>query len=88
MGGYRQDCADTIRRWKHFEVYTYAQMEQILLVKVIANAFRQLGMFMVILAIVSTAIIALFIYTMTMGKIIAVLKLIGAKNRIIAEPGD
>lgn len=78
--------ADTIRRWKHFEVYTFAQMEQILLVKVIANALRQLGMFMVILAIVSTAIIALIIYTMTMGKIkeIAVLKLIGAKNRVIA----
>ena len=78
--------AETIRRWKHFEVYTYAQMEQILLEKVISNALRQLGMFMLILAIVSTAIIALIIYTMTMGKIkeIAVLKLIGAENRVIA----
>ena len=47
---------------------------------------RQLGMFMVILAIVSTAIIGLIIYTMTLGKIkeIAVLKLIGAKNKVIA----
>jgi putative ABC transport system permease protein len=44
-------------------------MESILLVKVIANALRQLGMFMVILAVVSTAIIALLIYTMTLGKI-------------------
>ena len=78
--------AETIRRWKHFEVYTYDQMEQILLEKVISNALRQLGMFMLILAIVSTAIIALIIYTMTMGKIkeIAVLKLIGAENRVIA----
>ena len=78
--------AETIRRWKHFEVYTYDQMEQILLEKVISNALRQLGMFMIILAIVSTAIIALIIYTMTMGKIkeIAVLKLIGAENRVIA----
>lgn len=87
QSGYDPDIvADTIRRWKHFEVYTLAQMEQILLVKVIANALRQLGMFMVILAVVSTAIIALIIYTMTMGKIkeIAVLKLIGAKNRVIA----
>ena len=42
-------------------------------------------MFMVILAIVSTAIIALIIYNMTMGKIreIAVLKLIGANNSTI-----
>lgn len=77
--------AETIRRWKHFEVYTYEQMRQILQERVIINALRQLGMFMVILAIVSTAIIALIIYNMTMGKIreIAVLKLIGAKNKII-----
>ena len=77
--------AETIKRWKHFEVYSYEQMTNILQVRVIANALRQLGMFMVILAIVSTAIIALIIYNMTMGKIreIAVLKLIGAKNKII-----
>ena len=77
--------AETIRRWKHFEVFTYEQMRQILQERVIVNALRQLGMFMVILAIVSTAIIALIIYNMTMGKIreIAVLKLICAKNRII-----
>ncbi|MHC1745989.1 MAG: ABC transporter permease [Negativicutes bacterium] len=78
--------ADTIRRWKHFEVYTYEQMTKILQEKVIVNALRQLGMFMGILAIVSTAIIALIIYTMTLGKIkeIAVLKLVGAKNSTIA----
>ena len=77
--------AETIRRWKHFEVYTYLQMQKILQERVIINALRQLGMFMVILAIVSTAIIALIIYNMTMGKIreIAVLKLVGAKNRTI-----
>jgi putative ABC transport system permease protein len=77
--------AETIRRWKHFEVYTYEQMRQILQERVIINALRQLGMFMVILALVSTAIIALIIYNMTMGKIreIAVLKLIGAKNQTI-----
>ena len=77
--------AKTIKRWKHFEVYTYAQMQDILQERVIANALRQLGMFMVILALVSTAIIALIIYNMTMGKIreIAVLKLVGAKNSTI-----
>ncbi len=44
-----------------------------------------MGIFMVILTIVSTAIIALIIYNMTMGKIkeIAILKLIGTKNRVI-----
>jgi len=40
----------------------------------------------VILAVVSAAIVAFIIYTMTLGKIkeIAVLKLIGTKNRTIA----
>jgi putative ABC transport system permease protein len=43
-------------------------------------------MFMVILAIVSAAIVAFIIYTLTMDKIreIAVLKLIGTRNRTIA----
>jgi putative ABC transport system permease protein len=43
-------------------------------------------MFLVILAIVSAAIVAFIIYTMTLGKIreIAVLKLIGTRNTTIA----
>jgi putative ABC transport system permease protein len=43
-------------------------------------------MFLVILAIVSAAIVAFIIYTMTLGKIreIAVLKLIGTQNVTIA----
>jgi len=43
-------------------------------------------MFLVILAIVSAAIVAFIIYTMTLGKIreIAVLKLIGTPNQTIA----
>jgi putative ABC transport system permease protein len=46
----------------------------------------QIGMFLVILSIVSAAIVAFIIYTMTLGKIreIAVLKLIGTRNRTIA----
>ena len=44
-------------------------------------------MFLVILAIVSAAIVAFIIYTMTLGKIreIAVLKLIGTRNLTIAS---
>ena len=43
-------------------------------------------MYLVILSIVSAAIVAFIIYTMTMGKIreIAVLKLIGTRDRTIA----
>jgi putative ABC transport system permease protein len=78
--------ADPIRRWKHLQAFTRAQMEEILVAKLIATSARQIGMFLVILAIVSAAIVAFIIYTMTLGKIreIAVLKLIGTRNRTIA----
>ncbi len=61
-------------------------MEEILVGKLIATSSRQIGMFLVILAVVSAAIVAFIIYTLTMDKIreIAVLKLIGTRNRTIA----
>jgi putative ABC transport system permease protein len=79
--------AQDIRRWKHLQVFTRTQMEEILIAKLIATAAKQMGMFMVILAIVSAAIVAFIIYTMTLGKIreIAVLKLVGTHNRKIAS---
>ncbi|MEK6540817.1 MAG: ABC transporter permease [Pseudomonadota bacterium] len=78
--------AAAIRRWQRLTVYTRAQMEEILVQKLIANSAKQIGMFLVILAIVSAAIVAFIIYTMTIGKIreIAVLKLIGTRNRTIS----
>lgn len=78
--------AEPIRRWKRLTVYTRAQMQEILIAKLIATSAKQIGMFLVILAIVSAAIVAFIIYTLTQGKIreIAVLKLIGTKNRTIA----
>jgi putative ABC transport system permease protein len=81
-----EGVAEPIRRWKHLEAYTRAQMEVILIAKLIATSARQIGMFLVILAIVSAAIVAFIIYTMTLGKIreIAVLKLIGTRSRSIA----
>ncbi len=85
--GYSSDqVADTIRRWKRLQVYTRVQMEKILVGKLIATSARQIGMFLVILSVVSAAIVAFIIYTLTLGKIreIAVLKLIGTKNRTIA----
>ena len=82
-----ESVAQDIRRWKHLQTFTRAQMEEILVGKLIATAAKQIGMFLVILAIVSAAIVAFIIYTMTLGKIreIAVLKLIGTHNRTIAS---
>lgn len=81
-----EEVAEPIRRWKRLQVYTRAQMEDLLIRKLIATSSKQIGMFLVILAIVSAAIVAFIIYTLTLGKIreIAVLKLIGTKNRTIA----
>jgi putative ABC transport system permease protein len=80
------EVAEAIRRWKRLTVYTRAQMEEILVGKLIATSAKQIGMFLVILAVVSAAIVAFIIYTLTMDKIreIAVLKLIGTRNRTIA----
>ncbi|PTQ89956.1 putative ABC transport system permease protein [Nitrosomonas nitrosa] len=80
------EVAESIRRWKHLTVYTRSQMEEILVGKLIATSAEQIGLFLVILAIVSASIVAFIIYTLTMDKIreIAVLKLIGTRNRTIA----
>lgn len=81
-----EHVASEIRRWKHLQAYTRIQMEAILVSKLIATSAKQIGMFLVILALVSAAIVAFIIYTMTLAKIreIAVLKLIGTRNRTIA----
>ena len=85
-GAEAEAVAEPIRRWKRFTVYTRAQMQEILIAKLIATSARQIGMFLVILAIVSAAVVAFIIYTLTLGKIreIAVLKLIGTRNRTIS----
>jgi len=82
-----EQVAEPIRRWKHLQVFTREQMEDILVAKLIATSAKQIGMFLVILAIVSAAIVAFIIYTMTLGKLreIAVLKLIGTRDRTIAS---
>ncbi len=80
-----EDVAAGIRRWKRLQAYTKAQMDEILVAKLIATSSRQIGMFLVILSVVSAAIVAFIIYTLTVNKVreIAVLKLIGATNATI-----
>ncbi|QEY57859.1 FtsX-like permease family protein [Pseudomonas sp. C27(2019)] len=82
-----KQVAEDIRRWLRLQVYDREQMEGILVGKLIATSARQILMFLVILAVVSAAIVAFIIYTLTMGKIreIAVLKLIGTHNQTIVS---
>ena len=79
----------TIRRtlgtWPDITVYSTQEMRDLLLSGMVDKARRQLGLFRVLLIIISTIIIALIIYTLTLDKIrdIALLKLIGARNGVI-----
>ena len=85
--GYPPDEAKAeVGRWKHLTAWTRADMEEILVAKLIATSAKQIGMFLVILTVVSAAIVAFIIYTMTLNKQreIAVLKLIGARDASIA----
>ena len=78
--------SEQIVRWKHLQAYSRNQMDEILVARLIATSSKQIFMFLVILAIVSAAIVAFIIFTMTMNKVreIAVLKLIGATNSTIS----
>ena len=86
-GADREATAKNIRRWKHKSVFTNEQEKEILTKNVIETARKQIGMFTLILVGVSTIIIALIIYTMTLEKIkeIAIMKLVGLPNMMITK---
>lgn len=77
-----KDIAENIKKWKHKNAYTNDEQVEILTKNVIEKSSKQIGLFTIILIIVSSVIISLIIYTMTIGKIkeIAILKLIGMPN--------
>ena len=77
--------AAEIGRWKYFTAYPTAQESQLMLAGSVALARRQTDLFRLVLSLTATVIIAQIIYTMTLEKLkpIALLKLIGAPNRII-----
>jgi putative ABC transport system permease protein len=74
--------ADTIVRWKQLGALTEEEQENVLARSVVERARRQIGLFTTLLLVVSTVIIGLIIYTMTVDKkkSIATLKLIGAPD--------
>lgn len=76
---------DLLSAWPDITVHTAQQQRELLLSGTVEKSKRQLGLFSVLLIIISTIIIALIMYTLTLDKIhdIALLKLIGARNRVI-----
>ncbi|MHC1765927.1 MAG: ABC transporter permease [Verrucomicrobiia bacterium] len=77
--------AETIRTWPDVTVYTREQQVNLLVAGMVDKAKRQLGLFRALLILISTIIMALIIYTLTLDKVhdIALLKLMGARNRVI-----
>jgi putative ABC transport system permease protein len=77
--------AATISTWSDVSVFTKAGQENLLLQGMVDKSRRQLGMFRALLTIIAAIIMALILYTLTLDKLhsIALLKLIGAPNRVI-----
>ncbi|MEX0776115.1 MAG: ABC transporter permease [Phycisphaeraceae bacterium] len=80
-----QHVRAVIARWPDVSVYSTDGQRQLLLAGVVDRARRQLGLFRVLLIIVSGIIMALILYTLTLDKLhdIAMLKLMGARNSVI-----
>jgi putative ABC transport system permease protein len=76
-----------IQEWLYFSVFTTDEEVELVVRGRLARMTAQLLFFRTLLMIVSVVIISLVIYTFTMEKIrsIAVMKLIGAPNRVIAR---
>jgi putative ABC transport system permease protein len=81
-----REVADRIQRWNHYRAMTTAEQEELLAKSVIERNRQQILLFRIILLAVSTVVIAMVIFTMTMEKTrdIATLKIIGAPDRKIA----
>ncbi|TWJ14064.1 ABC transporter permease [Geobacter argillaceus] len=79
------EVQERISRWNHFRPISAEEQTRILTKGMIEKARMQLGLFRLILLVISAVIISLIIYTSTIDKIkvIATLKLIGAQNRVI-----
>ena len=84
-GVYSEQVRTTIARWPDVTVYSAGGQRQLLLGGIVDRSRRQLGLFRILLIIVSAIIMALILYTLTLDKLhdIAMLKLMGARNGVI-----
>ncbi len=76
--------ADIVSAWPDVSVYTSDEQRQLLL-HAVDRPRRQLGLFRALLVGISAIIMSLILYTLTLDKShdIAMLKLMGARNRVI-----
>jgi len=86
-GANRDEVTRIIKGWNDVTVYTSEDERQLLLQGSVEKVKQQIGLFRILLTIISAIIMALILYTLTLDKIhsIALLKLIGASNWIILK---
>ncbi|MDX9972353.1 MAG: ABC transporter permease [FCB group bacterium] len=74
-----------IAQWPDVSVYSSDDQRQLLVAGMVDKARRQIGLFRILLIIISGIIMALILYTLTLDKLhdIAMLKLMGARNGVI-----
>lgn len=85
-----RDVADVQRRmgsWADVSVYTSDEQRGLLLSGVVDKARRQIGLFRALLVIVSSIVVSLVVFNMTVAKTreIALLKLMGARLSVIVS---
>ncbi len=79
------EVATRIAAWPDVSVFAHEGQRDLLLRGSVDRARRQIGLFTVLLVIVSAVVMALILYTLTLEKLhdIAMLKLMGARNTMI-----
>lgn len=79
------EVAETIAAWGDVSVFTQQGQRDLVLRGPVEKARKQIGLFRILLTAIAAIIMALILYTLTLDKIqsIALLKLIGAPNRVI-----
>lgn len=84
-GADRDVVRATFEGWPDVSTYTSDEQRSLLLEGPVDRARRQIGLFRALLVLISALVMALILYTLTLDKIhdIAMLKLIGARDRII-----
>jgi putative ABC transport system permease protein len=80
-----EDITALMAGWPDITVYSRDEQKQLMIRGPIEMSRRQIGLFTTLLTVISAIVMALILYTLTLEKIhdIALLKLIGARNRVI-----
>jgi putative ABC transport system permease protein len=85
--GNRSEVAGSVEKWLYLSAFSTEEEVQLMLKGRLASMSKQLLLFRTLLLIISVVIVSLVSYTFTIEKIrsIAVMKLIGAPNRVIVR---